>query len=113
MNFCSSWGFGCLHKRSTSTLPRRPRSGPKDDLRKSTFLRPHAQEIIACDLFVAVTATFHLLYVLSSSSIGAVDRAENPAFQFSRGDSGAFFPQLSRHLLPSAPIVRAHNDCCG
>jgi len=32
-------------------------------LRWSTFLRLHAQGIIACDFFVAVTATFRLLYV--------------------------------------------------
>jgi putative transposase len=34
------------------------------DLRWSTFLRLHAQGIIACDFLVAVTATFRLLYVL-------------------------------------------------
>ncbi len=44
-------------------LPRRPRGRPKDNLRWSTFLRLHAQGIIACDFFVAVTATFRLLYV--------------------------------------------------
>jgi putative transposase len=44
-------------------LPRRPRSRPRGDLRWSTFLRLHAQGIIACDFFVAVTATFRLLYV--------------------------------------------------
>jgi putative transposase len=32
-------------------------------LRWSTFLRLHARGIIACDFFVAVTATFRLLYV--------------------------------------------------
>jgi hypothetical protein len=32
-------------------------------LRWSTFLRLHAQGIIACDFFVTVTATFRLLYV--------------------------------------------------
>jgi hypothetical protein len=32
-------------------------------LRWSTFLRLHAQGIIACDFLVAVTATFRLLYV--------------------------------------------------
>jgi uncharacterized protein with HEPN domain len=32
-------------------------------LRWSTLLRLHAQGIIACDFFVAVTATFRLLYV--------------------------------------------------
>ncbi len=32
-------------------------------MRWSTFLRLHAQGIIACDFFVAVTATFRHLYV--------------------------------------------------
>ena len=32
-------------------------------MRWPTFLRLHAQGIIACDFFVAVTATFRLLYV--------------------------------------------------
>jgi putative transposase len=45
-------------------LPRRPRGRPRGDLRWSTFLRLHAQGIIACDFLVAVTATFRLLYVL-------------------------------------------------
>jgi putative transposase len=43
-------------------LPRRPRALPAD-LRWSTFLRLHAQGIIACDFFVAVTATFRLMYM--------------------------------------------------
>jgi putative transposase len=44
-------------------LPRRPRGRPRGDLRWSTFLRLHAQGIIACDFLVTVTATFRLLYV--------------------------------------------------
>jgi putative transposase len=44
-------------------LPRRPRRRPGRDMRWSTFLRLHARGIIACDFFVAVTATFRLLYV--------------------------------------------------
>jgi hypothetical protein len=32
-------------------------------MRWSTFLRLHAQGIVACDFLVAVTATFRLLYV--------------------------------------------------
>jgi hypothetical protein len=43
-------------------LPRRPTCRPKRDMRWSTFLRLHAQGIIACDFFVAVTATFRVLY---------------------------------------------------
>jgi len=37
-------------------LPPRPRGRPQRDLRWSTFLRLHAQGIIACDFLVAVTA---------------------------------------------------------
>ncbi len=43
-------------------LPRPP-GRPRSNLRWSTFLRVHAQGIIACDFLVAVTATFRLLYV--------------------------------------------------
>src|ERR1700716_2479129 len=44
-------------------LSRRPPRRPRGDLRWSTFLRLHAQGIVACDFLVAVTATFRLLYV--------------------------------------------------
>lgn len=45
-------------------LPKRPTGRPRGDMCWSTFLRLHAQGIIACDFFLAVTATFRLLYVL-------------------------------------------------
>ena len=38
------------------------RSAPGDQ-RWSIFLKNHAKSILACDFFVAVTATFRLLYV--------------------------------------------------
>jgi putative transposase len=44
-------------------LPRRPPGRRRRDLRWSTFLRLHAQGVIACDFVVAVTATFRMLYV--------------------------------------------------
>ena len=44
-------------------LPKRPPGRPRGDLRWSTFLKNHARAILACDFFVAVTATFRLLYV--------------------------------------------------
>jgi len=44
-------------------LPKRPRGRPRGDQRWSTFLKNHAKAILACDFFVAVTATFRLLYV--------------------------------------------------
>jgi transposase InsO family protein len=45
-------------------MPKRPPGRPRSDQRWSTFLRNHARVIVACDFFVAVTATFRLFYVL-------------------------------------------------
>jgi hypothetical protein len=44
-------------------MPKRPTGIPRGDQRWSTFLRNHAQAILACDFFVTVTATFRVLYV--------------------------------------------------
>ena len=44
-------------------MPVRPPGHPRGDQRWSTFLRNHATGILACDFFVAVTATFRMLYV--------------------------------------------------
>jgi putative transposase len=44
-------------------MPRRPPGRPRGDLRWSTFLTNQATAILACDFFVAVTATFRMLYV--------------------------------------------------
>src|SRR5216683_305579 len=44
-------------------MPKRPPGQPRGDQRWSTFLKNHATAIFACDFFVAVTATFRMLYV--------------------------------------------------
>jgi transposase InsO family protein len=44
-------------------MPKRPPGCSRGDQRWSTFLRNQAKAIVACDFFVAVTATFRLLYV--------------------------------------------------
>jgi hypothetical protein len=44
-------------------MPRRPSATPRGDQRWPTFLKNHAKAIRACDFFVAVTATFRMLYV--------------------------------------------------
>ena len=44
-------------------VPRRPPGHPRGDQRWSSFLKNHARAIIACDFFVAVTATFRMLFV--------------------------------------------------
>ena len=44
-------------------MPMRPPGQPRGDQRGSTFLKNHAKAILACDFFIAVTATFRMLYV--------------------------------------------------
>ena len=44
-------------------MPMRPPGQPRGDQRWSTFLKNHAKAILACDFFIAVTATFRMLYV--------------------------------------------------
>ena len=44
-------------------LPKRPLGRPRGDLRWSTFLRNQAAGILACDFFLALTATFRMLNV--------------------------------------------------
>jgi transposase InsO family protein len=44
-------------------LPRLPAGRPRGGQRWSTFLKNHADAIIACDFFVVATATFRILYV--------------------------------------------------
>ncbi len=44
-------------------MPPRPPGRPRGDLRWSTFLRLHAQGILACDFCLAITANFRMLYV--------------------------------------------------
>jgi putative transposase len=44
-------------------LPKRAPGQPRGDQRWSAFLKNHAKAILACDFFVAVTATFRMLYV--------------------------------------------------
>jgi hypothetical protein len=43
-------------------MPKRPAGCPRGDQRWSTFLRNHAEAVVACDFFVAVTATFRMLH---------------------------------------------------
>ena len=43
-------------------MPKAPPGQPRGDQRWSTFLKNHAKVILACD-FIAVTATFRMLYV--------------------------------------------------
>jgi transposase InsO family protein len=54
----------CVSPRTVRKyMPVRPPGHPRGDQRWSTFLRNQATAILACDFFVAVTATFRMLYV--------------------------------------------------
>jgi putative transposase len=44
-------------------MPKPPAGQPRGDQRWATFLKNHTKAILACDFFVAVTATFRLLCV--------------------------------------------------
>jgi putative transposase len=56
-------------------LPKRPRGQPRGNLRWSTFLKNHATAILACDFFIAVTASFRMLYVFVVIEHGSRRRA--------------------------------------
>jgi transposase InsO family protein len=65
-------------------MPVRPPGYPRGDQRWSTFLRNHAKAIIACDFFVAVTATFRMLYVFvviehSTRRLAHINVTTNPS----------------------------------
>jgi putative transposase len=56
-------GIGVSPRTVRKYMPKRPTGQPRGDQRWSAFLKNHAKAIVACYFFVAVTATFRLLYV--------------------------------------------------
>ena len=52
-------------------MPKRPPGHPRGDQRWSTSLHNHARAVVACDFFVAVTATFRLFYVFVVTEHGS------------------------------------------
>jgi putative transposase len=63
MSCWSSLGSGVSPRTVSKYKPKIPPGRPRGDQRWSTFLKNHAKAIVACDFFVAVTATFRTLYV--------------------------------------------------
>ena len=51
-------------------MPPRPAGCPRGDQRWLTFVRNHANAIVACDFLTVVTATFKCLYVLVVIDLG-------------------------------------------
>jgi hypothetical protein len=52
-------------------MPKQLPGPPRGDQRWSAFLKNHAKGILACDFFVAGTATFRMLYVFVVVEYGA------------------------------------------
>jgi hypothetical protein len=55
--------MGEVYAAKVATLPKRSPGPQRGDQRWSTFVKNHAKAIVACDFFVAVTATFRMLFV--------------------------------------------------
>jgi putative transposase len=63
-------GIGVSPRTVGKYIPKRPPGRPRGDQRWSTFLKNHAKAIVARDFFVAITATFRMLYVFVVSEHG-------------------------------------------
>ena len=65
-------------------IPTPPAGQPRGAQRWSTFLKNHATAILACDFFIAVSATFRMLYVFvviehGSRRLARVDVTAHPS----------------------------------
>jgi hypothetical protein len=70
--------------------------------RWSTFLRNHANTIVACDFFTSVTATFQIIYVFVAIEIGSrrilhVNVTDHPTAEWTRQQFRAFLDGGSGH----------------
>src|SRR3989442_13325793 len=60
--------FPATVRRYMPTAPKQPKMTSQ---RWMTFVQNHAKAIIACDFFIAVTATFRLVYVFVIMEVGS------------------------------------------
>jgi putative transposase len=79
---------------------KRPR--PSRNQRWTTFVQNHAAEIVACDFFTSVTATFQVMYVLIAIEIGSrrilhVNVTEHPTAEWTRQQFRDFVDGESAH----------------
>ncbi len=51
-------------------MPTPTRPGPRGDQRWTTFVRNHAESLVACDFLTCVTATFQVFYVFLVLEVG-------------------------------------------
>lgn len=94
-----------------------PGPGRSRDQRWSTFLKNHAQAIVACDFFTVVTVTFRAIYVFVALEIGSrrlihFNATEHPTAEWTLqqlrealpGDQGYKFLLHDRHKTFSAGL---------
>ncbi len=86
-------------------MPKRPPGQPRGDQRWSTFLKNHAKAILACDFFVAVTATFRMLYVFvviehGTRRLAHVNVTANPSADWTLQQLRAVVGEEGGHQLP-------------
>ena len=83
-------------------MPMSPPGMPRGDQRWSTFLKNHAKGILACDFFVAVTATFRMLYVFVVIEHGARRLVHvNVSFSGEHGGHRGSWRCSSGQVMPS------------
>ena len=75
--------------RTVGKYLRTDRPRPASGQRWSTFVRNHAQAIVACDFFISVTATFRILYVFIAMEVGSrrivhSNATEHPTAEWTR-----------------------------
>jgi len=78
-------------------LAQGPRRKPDPSQRWLTFVRNHAQAIVACDFFVVVTARFRILYVFVLMELG---RRKILHFNITDHPSAEWTQQQLREALP-------------
>jgi putative transposase len=85
-------------------LVQGPRRKPDPSQRWLTFVRNHAQAIVACDFFVVVTARFRILYVFVLMELGR-RKILHPGEQ----SVPLPHPRPGQHLLPGIRSGRSHD----
>src|ERR1700730_15148156 len=83
-------------------MPKRPPGKPRGDQRWSPFPKNHAKPILACDFFVAVTATFRMLYVFvviehGTRRLAHVNVTAHPSADWTLQQLRAVVGEESRH----------------
>src|SRR3954462_1286273 len=76
---------------------QRPRPGGSRDQRWSTFLKNHANAIVACDFFTVVTVCFRLVYLFVALEIGSRRLIH---FNATEGPTAEWSLQQLREALP-------------